>query len=258
MSQLAEPRIEVNGQAATPAQLRTLALAGYGHFTAMQVRGRATRGLGLHLVRLDAASRELFGTGADGAEVRDHIRHALGGDVEDASVRVIVRRPDDRGAPWVTVTVRPPAGPLEDSALQSVPYQRSVAHIKHTGDFGQEYYGRLAGRNGFDEAVLTGPDGLISEGSITNIGFFDGTTVVWPAAPVLAGITMQLIQARLAGPQRHSPVRLADLGSFTSVFITNSHGVAPVTRIDDRELPVDRTFMRRLADCYESAPWDQI
>jgi branched-subunit amino acid aminotransferase/4-amino-4-deoxychorismate lyase len=258
MSQLAEPRIEVNGQAATPAQLRTLALGGFGHFTAMQVRGQAARGLGLHLVRLDAASRELFGTRTDGTEVRAHIRHALGADVDDASVRVIVQRPDDHEPPWITVTVRPPAAPLPDSALQSAPYQRSVAHIKHVADFGQGYYGRRAGRNGFDEAVLTGPDGLISEGSMTNIGFFDGTSVVWPAAPVLAGITMQLIQARLACPQRHSPVRLADLGSFSSVFITNSHGVAAVTRIDERELPVDRVFMRTLTDCYGSAPWDPI
>jgi hypothetical protein len=32
----------------------------YGHFTAMQVRGRRTRGLALHLRRLEAATKELF------------------------------------------------------------------------------------------------------------------------------------------------------------------------------------------------------
>ena len=37
------------------------ALGSYGHFTAMQVRAGATRGLPLHLARLDAANRELFG-----------------------------------------------------------------------------------------------------------------------------------------------------------------------------------------------------
>jgi branched-subunit amino acid aminotransferase/4-amino-4-deoxychorismate lyase len=133
-----------------------------------------------------------------------------------------------------------------------------VAHIKHAGDFGQSYYGRLAERDGFDEALLTGPDGLISEGSVTNIGFFDGTAIVWPAAPVLAGITMQLLQARLTLPQRHSPVRIADLGSFEAVFITNSHGVAAVTEVDGRPLPVDTALIGMLKDCYESAPWDEI
>ena len=59
----------------------------------------------------------------------------------------------------MTVTVRPPAGPLPDSSLQQVAYQRSLAHLKHAGDFGQGYYGRLAGRNGFGEALLTGPTG---------------------------------------------------------------------------------------------------
>lgn len=258
MTQAAVLALEINGQAATPDQLRALALSGYGHFTAIQVRDGRMRGLQLHLDRLEAANREMFGAAIDAGAVRHFIRHALGAHVRDASVRVIVQQPDERDPPWVTVTVRPPAGRLPDSRLQSVAYQRSVAHIKHTGDFGQSYYGRLAERNGFDEALLTGPDGLISEGSITNIGFFDGTAVVWPEAAMLAGITMQLVQARLTLPQRHRPVRIADLGSFEAAFITNSHGVAAVTQVDGRRLPVDTAFIGMLKDSYESAPWDEI
>jgi branched-subunit amino acid aminotransferase/4-amino-4-deoxychorismate lyase len=258
MSQASGLTLEINGQAASADQLGALALSGYGHFTAIQVRAGAARGLGLHLDRLAAASREMFAVALDRDQVRAFIRHALGPEVPDASVRVIVQRPAVQEPPWLTVTVRPPAAPLPDSSLQSVPYQRSVAHLKHTGDFGQHYYGLLAGRNGFGEALLTGPDGLISEGSITNIGFFDGASVVWPAAPMLAGITMQLVQAGLGRPQVHRPVRLADLGSFAAVFITNSHGVAAVTRIDDRQLQVDRAFMNELTDVYESVPWEPI
>ena len=52
------------------------ALGSYGHFTAMQVRAGATRGLPLHLARLDAANRELFGVPLAGQA--------------DASVRVYV------------------------------------------------------------------------------------------------------------------------------------------------------------------------
>ncbi len=55
-------RAEVDGREATAEQLRFPAFA-YGHFTAMQIRGRSVRGLELHLSRLDAANRELFGAG---------------------------------------------------------------------------------------------------------------------------------------------------------------------------------------------------
>jgi branched-subunit amino acid aminotransferase/4-amino-4-deoxychorismate lyase len=258
MTQAAGLTLEINGQAPTADQLRALALSGYGHFTAMQVRGGRTRGLQLHLDRLEAANREMFGAALDADRVRDFIRHAMDAQVPDASVRVIVHQPVGQEPPWVVVTVRPPADPLSDSRLQPVAYQRSLAHLKRTGDFGQHYYGRLAKQGGFDEALLTGPDELISEGSTTNIGFFDGASVVWPAAAMLAGVTMQLAGARLELPQRHGPVRVADLGSFAAVFITNSHGVAAVTEVDGRRLPVDTAFIGMLKGSYESVPWDEI
>jgi branched-subunit amino acid aminotransferase/4-amino-4-deoxychorismate lyase len=252
-------RLEYNGAVPTADQLRALALNGYGHFTAMQIRGGKVRGLGLHLARLGQATRELFGTGLEEPMIRDYIRHAAGN--ADAAVRVYVQRPYPDEPPSVVVIVRPPGGLPADFRLQAVAYQRSVAHIKHLGDFGQGYYGQLAERNGFDDALLTGPDGLISEGSMTNLGFFDGSAVVWPAAAMLSGITMQLLQQGLTDrsmPSRHRPVRLADLSAFGSVFVTNSRGIAPVTEVDERKLRVDREFMTLLADIYESAQWDPI
>jgi hypothetical protein len=45
-------------------------LSGTGHFTAMQIRGGRTRGLALHLHRLESANHEMFGVGFD----RDHVR----------------------------------------------------------------------------------------------------------------------------------------------------------------------------------------
>lgn len=253
-------QVEIDGVAASPDQLRAAALGGYGHFTAMQVRGGRVRAFGRHLDRLDAANRELFGAGIDAAAVRDHIRHALGDDICDASVRVYVLEAD--GSPFTLVTVRPPGGmPGAPWKLRAVPYQRSLAHIKHTGDFGQRYYQRLAHARGFDEALLTGPDAIISEGSITNVGFFDGAEVIWPAAPALAGITMQLLERALADhglPSRRAHVRLTDLGSFAAVFVTNARGIAPVGQVDDLSLTADTGFMRRLAEAYESAGWDSI
>jgi branched-subunit amino acid aminotransferase/4-amino-4-deoxychorismate lyase len=253
-------RIEIDGRSATVAQLSAAAPAGYGHFTAMQVRNGRVRGLGLHLARLDAANREMFGTGLDTGAVLGWIRHALGEQTHDASVRVYVY--EAPGGPAVMVTVRPP-GTMAPGLwrLQTVPYQRSLAHIKHIGDFGQGYFGRLAKRNGFDEALLTGPDGIVCEGSITNIGFSDGTGVLWPAGPALAGITMQILERALAErgvPSRRAPVRVSDLGAFAGAFVTNSHGIAPIGQVDELTLPVDSALMSALTQAYESAGWDQI
>src|SRR5258708_39934795 len=82
--------IEIDGRSATVEQLSAAAPAGYGHFTAMQVRNRQVRGLRLHLDRLDAANREMFGAGLETAAVVGPIPHALGGQTPDASVRRFV------------------------------------------------------------------------------------------------------------------------------------------------------------------------
>jgi branched-subunit amino acid aminotransferase/4-amino-4-deoxychorismate lyase len=261
MQQFATTQIEIDGTAPTAGQLRALALNGYGHFTAMQIRARRVRGLDLHLARLTEGNAELFGAGLDRELVTERILHALGPDTADASVRVYLQQPEPDRAPVMTVTVRPAAQMAESMTLQSVPYQRSIAHIKHLGDFGQHYYGALAARNGFGEALLTGPDGLISEGSITNVGCFDGTAVLWPAAAMLRGVTMQVLQRefdRHGMPSSYHPIRVSDLTGFATVFVTNSRGIAPVTGIDGAPLQADARFMQRLAGLYHGAPWDEL
>ena len=262
MSDVGAPRVEINGQAATVGQIWQLDLSCGGHFTAMQVRERKTLGLDFHLARLDTATRELFGAGLDGDRVRACIRHALGRDTADASVRVNVFRPDAAGEVSVAVSVRPPgAPPAPGQRLQTVRYQRPTAHLKRSGGFGQSYYASLARANGFDEALFTGPDGAICEGSITNIGFIDGEAIVWPDAPALNGIMMQVLQRELGRarlPWRREPVHPADLPSFGGAFVTNSHGMATVARIDDLSLPAGAAVMRTAERLLAAAPYDPI
>ncbi|MFB8440935.1 aminotransferase class IV [Streptomyces niveus] len=248
--------IEVNGEPATEAALRVPALDSYGHFTAMQVRGGRVRGRDLHLARLDAATRELFGAGLDGERVRELLRHALG-DVSDVSARVYVHWPAGEKDARVMVTVRPPqTKPDRPHGLMSVPYARPLPHIKHLGGFAQTHFLREAGRAGFDEALLTAPGGLVTEGAITNVAFWDGTSVVWPQAPSLLGITMALLEPQLPSVRR--PVALADLPSYASAFLTNSQGIAPVDRIDDVRFTVDPELMGRVKAAYEAVEWDVI
>ncbi|MFJ8748659.1 aminotransferase class IV [Streptomyces sp. NPDC102441] len=251
--------IEFDGRPATAEDLRIPAFAGYGHFTAMQVRDRTVRGLDLHLDRLDSANRELFGLPLDGGLVRGLIGHALdGAGVRDASVRVHGFLPPGTTETVTMVTVREPArADGAPQSLMSVPFARSLPHIKRPGEFCQIHYGQQARRAGFDEALLTSPGGMVTEGSITNIGFWDGASVVWPDAPALTGITMALLESGLARTDRPSVrrgVTLDGLGAYRAAFVTNSQGIAPVHRIDDRPFDVDEGLMKLLGRVYEDAP----
>ena len=102
---------------------------------------------------------------------------------------------------------------------------------------------------------------MVSECAIANFAVFDGSSVMWPDAPALAGITMQLLEPALAAtgvPSRHAPVLLDELPSYAAAFVTNSRGIAPVARIGEPALAVDATLMRTVQDRYASVAWDPI
>ncbi|MFF5917418.1 aminotransferase class IV [Streptomyces flavochromogenes] len=248
------PHIEIEGAPATDPGLLAALMTGFGHFTAMQVRDGRVKGLDLHLDRLDRATRELFGRELDGKHVRTLIAGALATSGQrNASVRVYVY-PDVRIA--VTVAAPAPDGPGAPQRLTTVEYWRPAPHIKHLGGFGQSYHRAAAQRAGFDEAVLTSPYGEIAEGAITNIAFWDGTSVVWPSAPCLRGIAMTLLEPRLESVRR--PVTLADLAGYRAAFVTNSRSIAAVTAIDEVTFAVDEELMGRVYSAYDSVEWDEL
>ena len=61
-------------------------------------------------------------------------------------------------------------------------YERELPHIKHLATMGLTRAYREAVAGGFDNAVFVDRDGLVLEGSIWNIAFWDGEAVVWPQA----------------------------------------------------------------------------
>jgi hypothetical protein len=84
--------------------------------------------------------------------------------------------------------------------------------------------------------------------------------VVWPDAPQLQGITMQLLERELAGTgvaTRRSRVRVQDVVEMDGAFLTNARGIASVRRVDDRDLPESRG-LDTLVDVYAAVPWDAI
>lgn len=246
----------MDGRPADGADVGLGVAARTGHFTAMQIRDHRVRGLDLHLERLSTATAELFGEQLDRDLVVASLRAVLGDDLPDASVRVNVLRTDRLHV--IVSTGAPVEAPTAPQRLMSVGYQRFLPHIKHGGGFPSVHLGRQAEAAGFDEVLFVAADGTISEGGITNLGCFDGTRVIWPYAPMLHGITMQIMERALTGagvPQERRPLRLADLPSFETVFLTNSYGVSPVGQVDDVPLKSDVT---RLVALYEDTPWDPI
>ncbi|MFC5820785.1 MULTISPECIES: aminotransferase class IV [Nonomuraea] len=246
----------IDGRAAEAGDVALAMSARYGHFTAMQVRGGKVRGPAAHLDRLSGATRELFGQELDLDLVRASVR-AL--EAVDASVRVFVC--DAGGVRVIAVSGPPVRLAATPKRLRSVRYQRFLPHIKHTGGFPQGYLGRLAEREGYDEALLTSDDGVISEGAVTNLGCFDGDRVIWPDAPMLRGVTMRLLEGELARagvPCERRVLRVADLTEFPAVFLANSWGVVAVDRVDGHRIEVDEALMARVTGCYESAGWDSF
>ncbi|WP_327588061.1 aminotransferase class IV family protein [Nonomuraea sp. NBC_00507] len=255
-----------NGRAATAEELGPLAFAGYAHFTAMQVRGGQVRGLDLHLERLRSASVELFGRALPDERVRACLRAALQAGPADVSLRATAYSPagefTSAGAevePELLVRTGPAAsGPRGPLALAAVEHERFLPAVKHVGEGAKTYFLRQAVREGFDDAAFVDRRGRLSEGSIWNLAFWDGTAVVWPEAEMLGGTTMAIVRRqldRLGVPQRAQHVTLAGLPALAGAVVMNSWtpGVA-VHRIGSVSLPEAPAFVQLLHRAYQAEP----
>jgi len=239
----ADRRLLVDGEPVSEGDLIYQALANYGAYTSFRVEDGGVRGLDLHLDRLEMSARELFGEGVGEGRLRELMQSALEGQgdcwlrVSLFSPEIWPRTPGWTGRPKVMVSVSPPPPPLAESLrLQVQTYGREAAHLKHTANFGLIRARRLARAAGFDDALFADGTGLISEGSLWNIGFVRGDEVIWPEAPMLTGVTLTLLRRGLEAcglPSRTAPVRREDLAGFDGAFICNSATPAcPVAAID--------------------------
>ncbi|MEV5505606.1 aminotransferase class IV family protein [Streptomyces orinoci] len=249
--------MELNGRPADPEALKALALTNYGHFTTLRVDDGRVRGLALHLERLVRDCRAVFGAELDAGLVRAYLaRAAVGGG--SLAVRVTVfdpgldlGHPAGAADPHVLVTTRP-AGSLSlpPMRVKTLPYVREVPLVKHTGLFGALHARRAAQLAGFDDALLMGPGGLVTEGGTWNVGFVaaDGT-VVWPEAEVLPGVTMALLRRHF--PCAAAPLQVRDLGAMRAAFATNAAiGVRAITGIDELRFAADDPVLGRLRAAY--------
>ncbi|HEY2394786.1 MAG TPA: aminotransferase class IV family protein [Rudaea sp.] len=270
MTESPVPRVEMNGAPASADDLRHLVQTNYGHFSSMRVENGGVRGLDLHLARIESATRELFGAALDRDRVRQCLRHAVAGSADLLALRVnVFSRALSRDClvdavePDILVTVEPVARAAAPALrVRSFEFTRTLAHIKHVGTFALFHYRRLAQQARFDDAMFVDAQGLVEEGSIWNIGFFDGESVVWPDAPQLTGVSMQLLQAGLARRGLASstqPIALGDVGRFRSAFFTNSSTpVRMICGIDSVAFDVDAGLETRLRECHDVNPLQSL
>lgn len=259
----------IDGQLATPDDLAHQALVNYGAYTSFRVEGGAARGLDRHLARLEQSALALFGEAVAEGRLRELMRLAVGGR-EACWLRVSLfspeighRDPGFVGAPRVMTAVFDPPAPLAGSVrLMALDYEREAPELKHTATFGLMRARRAARAAGFDDALFLDRDGRISEGSLWNIGFVRGETVVWPQAPMLAGVTQATLQDGLAKAgvsQQTRPVSLNDLLTFDGAFICNSATpAASVTAIDGVTLAEPADLIERLRGFWAAAPLQPI
>ncbi|MDH6123935.1 aminotransferase class IV [Kitasatospora sp. GP82] len=261
-------RAELNGRPVSEAELRALALTGYGHFTTMCVEDGRVRGLQLHLDRLVRDCRTVFGTELDVERVRAYARRVVP-TAGAMVVRVTVFDPAlDIGTigspaePQLLVTTRPASGtsplrPVPPLRVRSVAYRRELPAVKSVGLFGALWQRREAQRAGFDDALFVDGERGISEGGTWNIGFVRGREVVWPNAEHLPGTTMELLRGLYPG--RTERVTVAEAAGFEAAFATNAAiGVRAVGGLDSLAFPPGHPVIEELRSRYVALTGDQL
>jgi branched-subunit amino acid aminotransferase/4-amino-4-deoxychorismate lyase len=259
----------IDGLPASVEDLGYFATTNYGAYTSFRVEVGGVRGLDLHLARLSTSARALFGEPVPASDICEFMRIALV-ETTDAWLRIGLfspdiwaRTPDLVVRPRVLTTVSPPPPPLASTLrLQPQTHARLLPDHKHTATIEAIHARRTARQAGFDDALYANADGLISEGSLWNIGFLRGETVVWPQAPMLIGVAQALIDQGLAGQGMASetrPVHLTDLAAFDAAFICNSASPAcAVTAIGDVPFDADEGRLERLRAAWASAPLQPV
>ena len=85
--------------------------------------------------------------------------------------------------------------------------------------------------------------------------------MVWPDAPMLDGITKQLLERAgpdLGIPMRDRPIHLSEVDMMEGAFVSSARGIGLVAAIDEVELDTPSGRVDTLVEAYASIPWDEI
>lgn len=260
----------VDGEPVSAAQLRSIALVNYGHFTTLQIAGTSARGLDFQVARLQRSTHALFRTELDAHRIRAELRRAVEGNTGLVLARVNVF---PTGLDWedlgkktpvaLLVTFSPLAAPSHaPQRVCTVRYEREQPSIKHVGTFGLFHHRRAAQLRGFDDALFVDAQDSVTEGTTWNIGFHDGKQFVFPTAPALPGGAAHLLKSgmRLRGiPFVERDVKRSELPSFSAAFLTNIPAIyRPIVQIDQARFGFSQEMHATLRACYEENSLEQL
>lgn len=257
--------IELDGCPATAEDLAGLALCNYGHFTTMLVSDGRVRGLSLHLRRLADDCRALFGVELDPDRVRELVRRARGDTPQAVRVTLYapgleLARPGADQEPHILVTTRS-ASPrrLPPLRLRSVAHRRDVPRAKHVGLFETIRQRRIVQRAGFDDVLFTDERSRILEGATWNIGFHDGTGLVWPTGEQLTGVTMELVKSLGVTGSSERELDLVEAAGFPIAFATNAAvGVRVIESLDGIRYDAAAAALEELSRRYLAIPGEEV
>jgi branched-chain amino acid aminotransferase len=234
-----------------------------------------------HLARLERSAERIYfplpwTREAIAARVREAV--AAAGNPE-CYVRIVATRgpgeisllPDTCTAPSLILLVKPLPVPPPSVARDGIGIllaprprndRRALDPSAKTGNYLNNLLALVeARRAGAEDAVLLNPEGMLAEGTTSNVFLVHGGRVRTPTleSGILAGITRDLLMremARAGVPASEEALPPGALADADEVFLTSTvRGVAPVTRVDGRPVGDGRPgpVTRRVAALYEEA-----
>ena len=216
--------------------------------------------LDCHLARLRHSCRAL-GIPLDESHLPDHsaIRTlAAAHHLTDASIRLTVtggRPPTMRSTVWMVASPLPAPPPSVGYRVIGNPWPIALgdplARHKSLNYWAKRLAYEQAQAGGFDEAIFGSSDGLVWEGSRTNLFLVRGRSLITPPAdgPIVPGILRALVLARapaLGYTVAERLIAAAEVSEADEVFLTNSvRGLIPVGHWEDRfDRSADPSFPR--------------
>ena len=223
---------------------------GYGFFETIRVDQGGIRFLGAHIIRFNKTWQQLFNSDIPDLSwdaIIHQVIHENGLESQVVAVKVMAAWGSRDRPPFdynIIVLARPYSHRLNGKnepglKLATYPQARQTPFADHKTLNYLYYYlaGKWAVDQGYDEALITNPDGSISETNSANIFLINGKKVLKPKSPhVLPGIMERIVEEQLfewGYDMEKTTLFPKDLFNVDEVFVTNSlMGVAPVLAID--------------------------
>ncbi|EFQ83839.1 aminotransferase, class IV [Aeromicrobium marinum DSM 15272] len=242
-------------------------VVGDGVFETVKVESGEPFALTRHLDRLERSARGLGIDPPDLGAVREGVAATLDGqDLPFGRIRITVTSgpgplgsPRGDAGPTLIVVTEPCERPPSVSALVTVGWPRNergaLAGLKTTSYAENAVMVEHARRHGASEAVMPNTQGLLCEGTGSNIFYVVGERLITPtlASGCLAGVTRALVLQWCAGEldvaEVDAPVEVLQAADEV-ILVGTTRDVQAIARVDDRELAAPGPVTRQAQEIW--------